>query len=193
MKRASIIAVLLSVMAAMFLSGCKGDQYARNKFEKAMFSDYTAEIEFVINSGKDSVCGTAIVTKKDTLRIDVLSPDPYAGISISADFNDLSVVSISYDGVKAQVPKNMLERLGAMLSVFSDKAAVGVEKAKKSAFGYCEEISDAQSTLCECKTSNENIEYVFIYDKKSGYPYEIYAKNDSGATEVKFKKIKFEE
>lgn len=180
------------------LDSCADEKNGRRDFEKILASDYTAEIEFSVDFMGNPLAGEAVVTRSDTVRIDILSPDPYSGISVESDADDkASVISISYAGVKAEIPKQSLEKIEFVIGMFSDSASNAVAKAKKEAFAPCSEnyISDTLSETVpyECVFSVGENSYSYIYDSRSGMPLELFGANDGCKAEIKINKLKIAE
>ena len=61
---------LFSVMMCfvMSFSSCTGSSNGRKDLVKALFSDYTAEVEFLFECDGNSVAGTARVTRDENVR-----------------------------------------------------------------------------------------------------------------------------
>lgn len=190
-----ISAILLTIMCVFSLSSCAGDKNGKKHLLEVMFEDYVAEVDFLLDVEGVSVSGTARITKNDNVRIELLSPDPYTGISVQGDAGDkASVLSIEYSGIRADIPKNAVHKLSIMLSMFSDAAVTNIGKQSGNDF----KLSAGEYVLAgfdkinpyEVSFVKGETEYIYIYDSISGIPLNIYAKSGATALQVKIKKFK---
>ena len=118
-----LCAVCAMLLLVPLLASCS-DTAGKKTLCQTLFSPYTAEIEFAFDKDGASVCGRARLTRGKTVRIDILSPDPFTGISAEMSADDRAeLISLSYSGIKAALPKNTLDKLDLMLSLFADRAA----------------------------------------------------------------------
>ncbi len=190
----------MSVCIAVFLCcfglfSCSEDKTGRDEFQKNMLSDFVADIDFLIDFAGNPVSGKALVTKSRTLRIDIDSPDPYSGISVECDMGgNPGVVSISYSGIKAEVPKAAMERFVFLMNMMSEQTALHIEKQSKGSYKPCEEMYMSedlpQAVPYELRFSYDNTDYIFIYDSITGIPLEIFADNGDCKAEIKVRKLK---
>ena len=112
---------------------------------------------------------------------------------MSAD-DRAELISLSYSGIKAALPKNTLDKLDLMLSLFADRAASCVEKMPAKAFEPCEDVYTVEG-LAEVKPykvsyTYADVQVLLVYDCKTGTPLDIFAKTDGSAAEVKITKFK---
>lgn len=195
-KTSFVRGVCAALMLLLLLPtvGCT-DATGKKNLCTTLFSPYVAEIEFVFEKDGESVAGTAHVTRSDTVRIDITSPDPFTGVSAEMGADDRTdIISLSYSGIKAELPKHALDKLDLMLSLFADSVAAAVEKTPGSAFVPCEEVYaveglgeiEAYQTEFLCG----DIRYILVYDSVTGTPLDICAEYDGSAAEVKIKKFK---
>lgn len=190
-----ILTAVSAIFAVVALSACSGDESGRRRLEKMLDSDYSAEVEYSVDFMGNPLVGEAKITKCDTVRIDILSPDPYSGISVTADANDrASVIGISFSGVRAEIPKGSLEKLEFVVAMFSYSVSNAVARAKNDSFLPCDEPYTApglaECVPYECKFSVGDTDYFYVYDSKTGLPLELFAKNGSCSAEIKINKLK---
>ncbi len=189
-----LFAALALLCLAPLLAGC-GDSTGKKDLCRTLFSPYAADIEFVFEKDGESVAGTAHVTRADTVRIDITAPDPFTGISAEMGADDRAdIISLSYSGIKAELPKNALDKLDLMLSLFADSVAASAEKTPINAFVPCEEVYAveglAETKAYKAEFSHGNIRYLVVYDSLTGTPLDLCAEADGSAVEVKIKKFK---
>jgi hypothetical protein len=197
-KTKLLLAATLAILLTFMLASCSADKSGRKELADMMFSQYTAEVDFLFEYGESSVSGSARVTRGENVRIDILSPDPYSGISVESDAADnAGIISISYSGIRADINKNVLDKISLVLSMFSDTAASAVDCAPKGAFLIYEEAysSDTMPKVSpyEARFSAGNTDFIYIYDSISGTPLDMYAKTDNASAQIKIKKFKLQQ
>lgn len=189
-----LCAVCAMLLLVPLLASCS-DTAGKKTLCQTLFSPYTVEIEFAFDKDGASVCGRARLTRGKTVRIDILSPDPFTGISAEMSADDRAeLISLSYSGIKVALPKNTLDKLDLMLSLFADRAASCVEKMPAKAFEPCEDVYTVEG-LAEVKPykvsyTYADVQVLLVYDCKTGTPLDICAKTDGSAAEVKITKFK---
>lgn len=188
--------LLVTVVAAMCLFSC-GDETGRRELRKTMLSDFTSEIDYLIDIDGNPILGNAVITKNQRLRLDILSPDPYSGISVECDVTgEADVVSISYSGIKAELPGKAMEKLVFMMNMMSENTASALGRQNAKDYKECGEYLSEDYKEAEpyevCFT-HDGTEYVFIYDSVTGMPLEIFADNGYCKAEIKVRKLKTEE
>lgn len=188
---------LLMALCALLFCSCADARAGKKELIGALFSAYTADVEFLFECDGESLSGTARVTKGDDIRIDITAPDPYAGISVQSDADDRSsVISLSYSGIRAELSKSVLDRLNLVLTVFSDAVAAELEKTASSAFVPCEEIYTVEglgeTSPYQVEFSRGDIRYLVIYDSVTGIPFDLCAESGGSVAEIKVKKFKAE-
>lgn len=189
------VCLLSAVLISITLFSCSGKENGKKELVSLMNSDYVADVEYLLEAGELSVCGEARITRNENVRIDILSPDPYTGLSVQGDALDkASVISLEYSGIKAEVPKNALEKINIILSMFSDSAATQIQGLKNDEFTESPDeytlAGHTNSIPYEVKFSKGDIEYIYIYDSVSGVPLSICAKSGGTAVQIKIKKLK---
>lgn len=195
----SVIAVSVILFTLLFaVASCGNDKTGRHDFAITMLSDFSADIDFLMDFDGNPISGTGKITKDDNLRFDVLSPDPYSGISIECDaLGQADMISISYSGIKAEVPKTAMEKLLFVANMMSESTALAIKQQKGKDFKICEEMySDVQpgySAPYEVRFNYDNTDYIFIYDSINGMPLEIYGDNGYCKAEIKVRKLITEE
>ena len=191
-------AVVVLVLSFVLLFGCGRDETGKSEFENNMLSDFTAEIDYLIDFDGNPVSGSAVITKNDELRLDVISPDPYSGISVTCDASGKAdVVSISYSGIKAELPKAAMEKLVFLMNMMSERTACELDNQSDKSFKRCEEMYMSEdlpeAVPYEVSFLCDGTDYMFIYDSITGVPLEIFADNGYCRSEIKVKKLKTEE
>ena len=189
-----IVLILCSLLCTVFFS-CTGEKNGKSKLVEVMYSDYIAEAEYLFEVGESCVAGTMRITRDENVRIELLSPDPYTGICVTGDAADnVSVLTISYSGVKAEIAKNVLSRLNLILAMFSDTASSAVDGAGKDAFTVCEDqYSESEvsgSVPYEVQFSIGDAQCVYIYDSTSGKLLDMRAVSGDTSVQIKIKKLK---
>lgn len=198
-KRNVIFKVCIAIMAvAMLMSSCTANKSGRKHLERILFCDYAAEIEYVFEYKDTTLAGTGRITRGENVRFDILSPDPYTGISVQGDAADkIDTISISYSGIKADIPKSILNKLSLVLSMFSDTAANGIENAPGTAFMQSESDYSCdflnECVPYEAHFSIGKTECVYTYDSITGIPLCLCADTGEVRAEIKIKKFKTEQ
>ena len=191
-----ITALIMAVAGVgVFLFSCFGESNGKNELTRLMFSSFTAEGEYLFEAGDASVAGKLRITRDENVRLEFLSPDPYTGICVTGDAADnVSVLSVSYSGIKADIPKSMLSRLNMMLAMFSDTASSAIDGAGKDDFVLCEDDyftnQPNKGSLYEANFSFGDTECVYIYDSVTGYPLDMRAVNGDVSVQIKINKLK---
>ena len=196
----SIFPKFLSVALALFilslvLTSCGLSSNGKKELIGTMFRGYTADAEYLFEVDGQSVAGTACITKDENIRIDITAPEPYTGICILSDANDsASIISISYSGIKADVPKSALDKLSLVLTIFGDTALDAIDKAPSKSFVRCEETYSLEglgdTEPYEVGFSVGDIDYIYVYDSVTGAPIDLVAKSGGNAVEIKIRKLK---
>ena len=190
------ITVFITAFLCCFgLLSCSEDKTGKHEFQKNMLSDFSAQVDFLVDFSGNPVAGKAEVTKSRTLRIDIDSPDPFSGISVECDMaGNPGVVSISYSGIKAEVPKAAMEKFLFLMNMMSEETALQLEKQGKGSYKPCEEMYVSEdfpeAVPYEVRLSYDNTEYIFIYDSITGIPLEIFADNGECKAEIKVRELK---
>lgn len=188
--------LLISVWAiCLFVISCSNDTSGRNAFEKNLLSDFTAKIDYVFYIDDGVISGNGVITKANDLRLDITSPDPYTDISItSTDGSNADMISISYSGIKAQVPRSAMERLVFLMNTMSERTAGFIRGMPNKSFKACEDTfvsKDMPDAIpYELQGIFDNTAYIFIYDSITGVPLEIYGDNGYCRAEIKIKEFK---
>ncbi len=190
-----VIVALITILMGLIMISCAENKSGKKELLSVMHSDYSADVEYLLDADGVSVSGEARITRNENVRIDILSPDPYTGLSVQGDALDkASVISLEYSGIKAEIPKNALEKLNIILSMFADSAATAISDLKKDAFTESPEEytlpGHKNSIPYEVRFSKGDIEYIYIYDSVSGIPLSVCAKSGGTAVQIKIKKLK---
>ena len=197
MKKTTLSKLMLIMTALLFALtafSCGRDKTGKSEFKNKMLSDFTAEIDYLIDLDENPILGTAVITKGEKLRIDIESPDPYSGISVECDAaGEADVISISYSGIKADVPRNAMEKVVFLMNMMSERTACELDNKSGKDFIMCPEqyVSEAlpMAVPYEVSLSYEDTEYMFIYDSVTGAPLEIFADNGYCRAEIKVRKM----
>ncbi len=163
-----------------------------------LFSDYSAQFDFFFEGESGSVSGTAVVSKADSVRIDVTSPDPFTGICAETSFNgENNLFSVSFSGIKAELPADTVEKISLISGVFSNGTAAQLKSTPADKFVKCDEIFELDGIgVIDAYTvskTERGTDYDFYYDRNTGYPVYICVKNGDSRAEIKIKKIKIKE
>ena len=197
-KTKKITLVFALVFIIIPLSSCGNSSNGKSKFCDVLFSDYASQVEFFFESENGSVSGTANVLKSDFIRIDVTSPDPFSGISAEiTDSGENNLITVSFSGIKAELPADAIEKISLISSAFGDGAAAEIKNTPSDKFKKCGEIFELEGVgiidAYVVEIPVNNMDYTFIYDKNTGYPVYVCVKSGESRAEIKIKKIKIEE
>ena len=124
----------------------------------------------------------------------MLSPDAYAGISVESDSSgNASSYTLSFSGIKAELPKSTLEKLSLAFSMFAPELPSEIKALDDKCFSLSSEqyeisgLSDISP--CTAVFSCGQINYSITYDLNTGTPLLLAA--GSGDSSVTLKLIKF--
>lgn len=179
-------------------ASCNADKSGCEDFKKNMLSDYSAKIEYLIDMEGNPLFGTAVITKTDELRLDIESPEPFSGISISCNAVGYpDVISLTYSGIKAEVPRAAMEKFVFLMNSMSEATALELDRQKKKDFFLNEEATDGKESAVSLipysvSFSHENAKYTFTYDSLTAVPVEISAESESCKCEIKIIEFKAE-
>lgn len=172
----------------MTVCSCANQKYARDKLEEALLSSYMAETSYCIQNGDNNLKGSAIISSGDNVRLDFISPESLNGVSIECDANgDISSLSLSFSGIKADLPKSTLQNLSLAFCLFSKELSKDLSKLSKDCF----EGND-DTGICKVTLQKQGFLFEITYNKDTGIPVKMTAKDkDNFCTfEItKFKKI----
>lgn len=185
----------LTVWCTLILMSCGDDKSGCEAFKKNMLSDFTVEVEYLIDMNGNPLTGSAVITKDDNLRLDIASPEPFSGISVSCDAEgNPDVISLTYSGIKAEVPRAAMEKFVFLMNAMSESTACALDSQKKKSFLPNEILADSSSGILPYSVSftHENAEYSFTYDSLTSLPLEIRAENENCKCEIKIIEFKAE-
>ena len=135
------------------------------------------------------------IVKGETTRLDLLSPDAVAGLSLENDASGApSVLSFQYSGITMELPKDVFSKVSLLMSFFSPEIPIQVEALKKDSLTLVQEeytlpglsqIQPYQATF-----DHAGISYQIIYDKDSGIPLVLTATCGDLSASVRLTKFK---
>lgn len=174
------ICTFITVLAfyAVILCSCSGNTAVKSAsaLSDILRGDYECEISFTLG-GDDIVEGTGKITKNGTVtRLDILSPEPYSGMSIEYDTEGLpQSVAVHFSGMSVTLPEGAVARLSPIASLFADDFAASLSSLPKN--DMTEYDSDGISGLCAAmKHGDADINLYFSSDGSVPYALE-YTKN----------------
>lgn len=181
-----VCGVLLAL--GLVMSGCSSDN-GKQKLCQLLYSPYTAEINVVFGDGEQAVALEARVAKSsDSTRLELLSPEPYAGLCAESVCGKLESFSLAYDGVRAELPKSALERVSLALELMSDHVANAVEGLPASDFIVRADQDEAHMAFVSF--TQDDCEYRVEYDPSNGTPSLLSAQTNTQNIEIRMIKFK---
>ncbi len=180
-----VLAVLVS--AALF-GGCARD-CGKERLCQALYSPYEALSSVVLESGERSITlQTHLSHTSEGVRMDILSPEPYDGISAESVCGENELLSLAYDGIRAELPKSDLESLGLVLTLLSDASVNALEAQPRTAFVPFEEAS--AQTLYQVTFVYDEGTYTAVYDVDTGIPLLLGLQTETSSVELHIEKFK---
>lgn len=147
-----------------------------------------AEANYSIQNGDNNLTGSAIVSSGDNIKIDFISPESLNGFCVESNAgNDVSTLSLSFSGIKSDLPKSTLLNLSLALSLFTKDLAKDLSKFNKDCFQTTDDMQ-----MCKAIFEKQDFLFEITYNKDTGIPVTMTAKDkDNFCTfEItKFKKI----
>lgn len=189
MKNVGKIPIALAVLvSAVLFGGCAKDN-GKARLCQALYSPYEAQASVVLESGERSVTlQTRLSHTSEGVRMEILSPEPYDGISAESVCGESELLSLAYDGIRAELPKSDLEALGLVLTLLSDASVNALEAQPRTAFVPFEEAS--AQTLYGVSFVYDGGTYTAVYDTQTGIPQSLGLKNATSAVEIHIEKFK---
>ena len=152
---------------------------------------YTADIDFVVSGGENSISGKAHVTKADVTTLTFSEPLSYSGISIKSDeTGNADVLSFELSGIPATVPKTIAGDVSLMFSLFTDIIPGKIDTLSKESFRLSGKVNDIGNELIDVFFTENNLSYTISYDRHSGIPYIIDVGNDEISISVRLSDFK---
>lgn len=155
--------ILITVITAVTLYSCRGTkkQQAVTGLSDTLRGNYESEISFFIPGSDAEYNGKAKITRDGTItRLDILSPEPYSGMSIEYDVKGLpSSVAVHFLGIDTELPAKALSKVNSVAVLFADDFAKSLGKIHPESIaeyslpdetsGYCATLlySDAEITI----------------------------------------------
>ncbi|MBR3996070.1 MAG: hypothetical protein IKI97_12420 [Clostridia bacterium] len=155
--------VLITVISAFSLYSCKGSkkQQAVSGLSDILRGNYESEISFFVPGTDAEYNGKAKIIRDGTItRLDILSPEPYSGMSIEYDVKGLpSSVAVHFSGIDIELPAKALSRVNSVAVLFADDFTSALGKIHPESIteyslpdetsGYCVTLpySDAEITI----------------------------------------------
>lgn len=174
------------------ICGCTADR-GMGRLTELLYSDYCAEINFVLSDGTSKLEGTANVQKSDSVKISFLSPAELSGMTVESGADGQSGnLFFNYYGMKVPLPQNALTKLNIALSCFSDETALALESLPKKEISdvlYDSSNGSINAKTCCFKTAGDSISARMTYDSLSGVPLEFSGSDGVFTAEIYFKKI----
>ncbi len=164
---------------------CTGEKYSQKQFCNTLFSDYTAEADFTLSDSTKSIDGKIAVTKSDSVKIEIVKPSEYGGISITSDGTGKGdIMSFELSGIPAAVPKSIARDLSLMFTLFSDLIPSKISGLENECFEKSEE-----SDVVKVSFSQNGTDFSVAYDSVSYNPLSFDAGNDEMSVNITFTNI----
>lgn len=173
----------------VLLQGCAADT-GIDRLSELMYSEYCADVDFVLSDGTENIEGKATVTKGETVKIAFMSPECFEGMTVENDGNgQTGNVYFTYYGMKVPLPENAFTKINLVMSFFSDETAMAVSSLpKKEIFDMPEYSQDKNISAKKCvfTTSGGETSVCLVYNATDGSPLEYSARNGIYTADIKF-------
>ncbi len=182
----SVIFVLSLVVTAAILSSCAGTkkQKAACALSDVLRGNYVCELNFNVR-GKEQYSGKAEITKSGTVtRLDILSPEPYSGMSIEYDTAGLpSSVAVHFSGMSTLLPSDAVARINPIASLFADDFASCLGKVSKDDITEYE-LEDRKGLCASLLYSDARI--IVYFSETGSVPYSLEYESDDMQADIVF-------
>ncbi len=177
-------------MSLTLLFSCKSDTFSKELFCDNLLSPYAFEAEYTFSKGQDATVGSLRATKEKNTRIDFLSPDTLVGVSVESDTSgQMSNFIVSFSGIKAEIPKEILEKLSLTFSLLNPNLPSVISELDDKCFKVSEN-PDKQAAYCTIDFCHNDINYLLTYDISTGLPVCLIANTDQSSVTLSITKFK---
>ncbi len=185
-------------MVCLFLCSCANNKYGLETLSDTLFCDYNAKIDYTFKTQSGELSGKASVTKGDTVKIEVESPEPYSGLcAVSDEGGNPSVITISYYGIKSDMPDNMLPKLNLAMRIFSAEAQTEIFELKNDSIVETRQIDTedfgfSDTSVIIPRTAEfyiDTYKCLITYDSVTGTPLYLSAQCDDFSLEIVYKEF----
>lgn len=192
----TFLAVLLLCISGLF--SCAANN-GKEKLSELMYSDYTAEISFLMTENGETFEGNATVSKADKVTLSFTSPELLGGLSVESDENGESgILQFTYYGMRLPLPYGTLGKVNLLLSMFSKEMAGEIASLPQKSIEDHTETGGLRSEnteklapkKCTFTHYDGKTECTLIYDSYSGYPLFCEMNDGQKTVAVNFGKIK---
>ena len=187
-----IATALIATFALFSLNSCEGTK-KRNAMEglsDLLRGNYISEISFSIPGSDSQYNGKATITRNGTLtRLDILSPEPYSGMSIEYDVMGLpSNVAVHFLGMSTELPTKALSKVNSVAVLFADDFSSALSKLHPESIT---EYSLPDETSGYCANLLYSGAEISVYFSDQGYiPYSLEYRSDEINADIVFDTFK---
>ncbi len=185
------VTLLLAFSAVAFCSCGKGTTKAVENLSDVLRGNYVCDISFRL-SGEEEIIGKGQITRNGTeVRLDILTPEPYSGMSIEYDTSGLPrSVAVHFSGMNTSLPNGAVARLNPIASLFADDFAPSL--AKVPANNITEYEADGISGLCASVQYGDSMANIY-FAADGSVPYRLEVSGDDSDSEIVFDIFKAQE
>lgn len=187
------VPVFIFIVLTTVLCSCgKGSaRKAVSELSDTFRGNYICEISFRLG-GDEEISGNGQITKNGTVvRLDILSPEPYSGMSIEYDTSGLpQSVAVHFSGISTTLPKGAVARLNPLSSIFADDFSSALAAVPNSSITEYE--ADGIIGLC-ASTSHGDSEVDIYFSSDGSIPYAMTLTSDGVSTDIVFDSFKAQE
>ena len=101
-----IASVVPAIMTMLIAGSCSADSGIDRLTELLYSQGYSAEFDFSLaGNGDDTIEGSAVASKQDTVNIAFSSPEAFEGLSVESNENgEADILMFNYYGMKIPLP-----------------------------------------------------------------------------------------
>mgnify|MGYP006976122484 FL=1 len=177
------------VLAAALVS-CKGDSCGKELFADVMNSRFTMQSDYTFSSGEKALEGSLVVSSGENIKMELVSPDALCGVAVESDgAGKMSEFSVSFSGIKADIPKSILTKLSLAFGMFSPDMPQIIRSLDS---GCISENSDTDAEFVTAMFSQGDVNYSFTYNRLTGEPTLFVASAGEDSVTLRITKFKSE-
>lgn len=175
---------------AATLASCKGDGCGKELFADVISSRFTMQSDYTFSSGEKALEGSLVLSSGENIKMELVSPDALCGVAAESDgAGKMSEFSVSFSGIKADIPKSILTKLSLAFGMFSPDMPQLIRSLNSDCIS---ESADAEGELVTAMFSQGQINYSFTYKRQTGEPTLLVASTGEDSVTLRITKFKSE-
>ena len=168
------------ILSITFLCSCSGNKNSKDLLCSALHSSYSANADYVIDSGEKYIEGEFEILRADRTKINFLSPDQYCSVSVSSDSTgNADIFAFELFGIPADVPKSIAGDISLIFTLFSDFIPSKIASLPSESFTVYKGDGTAAVSFVENGTK-----YRILYSLSTGHPCAFNASDEKTAVSI---------